>query len=215
MLKITGIVLTRGNVDLSSIKDNLSFCDEILTVENKFLYDFSKVRNLSIVKAKNEWILFVDDDETLSPGLIGEINDLNLNNSRYEGFYINRKNYFITKFVGTDKIVRLAKKKSGKWVRAVHETWDIKGMVGKLNNPIIHNTSNSVSDMINKINLYSSVHSKENLKEKKESTVLKIMFFPVLKFFESLIIGRGFIFSLLQSFHSFLSWSKEWELQKN
>jgi hypothetical protein len=119
------------------------------------------------------------------------------------------------KIIGEDKVLRLAKRNSGRWERKVHETWQIKGKVGILKNYIIHNTADSLHDYIGKINNYSSIHAKGNLSEGKRSSLFKIIFYPKIKFIQNLFEGRGFVFSMLQSFHSFLGWAKQWELKKN
>lgn len=186
---------------------------EVVTLKKENITDFAKERNLLLKKAKKEWILFLDSDEALSKELKNEIERLEPDD--YEGYYIYRQNYFLGKAIGTDKIVRLGKKESGKWNRKVHEAWNIKGNVGTLVNPIVHNTANNLHDYIQKLNKYSDIHLEENLKEHKNSTLFKIVFFPIAKFFQSMFMGRGIVFSMLQSFHSFLSWSKEWNLQKN
>ncbi len=157
-------------------------------------------------KAKSGWILFLDMDETMPAALKKEIK--NLDPSDYKGFYVKRCNYFLGRYVGTDIILRLAKKGAGEWKRAVHETWEVEGKLGELKNPIIHNTAGSVAAMVDKINFYSSLHAKANMREGKRSGIIKIMFFPKLKFIQSVFMGRGFVFSLLQAFHSFLAWSK-------
>jgi hypothetical protein len=108
----------------------------------------------------------------------------------------------------------LAKKGVGEWKRKVHETWEVKGKVGVLKNYIIHETGKNLFSYIEKMNRYSDIHAKENLREIKKSNLFKIIFYPKVKFVQNIFSGRGFIFSMLQSFHSFLSWTKQWELQK-
>jgi len=186
---------------------------EIITLKQDGITDFAQERNKLLEKSKAEWVMFVDSDEVVSSELKDEIDQIAP--EKYNGYYVYRKNYFLGKYVGTDKILRLGKRVTGKWTRAVHETWQIKGAIGYLKNPLIHNTANSLHDYIDKINFYSALHAKANLKEGKRSTIIKIIVFPAIKFFESMIIGRGFVMSILQSFHSFLGWSKLWILQRN
>jgi len=188
---------------------------EVITLNKPGINDFAKERNSLLQKSKAEWVFFVDSDETVSKELKKEIDELldsqNINN--YNGFYVYRKNYFLGQYSGTDKILRIGRKGMGGWKRRVHETWEIRGNVGQLKNPLIHNTAHDLHEFISKVDYYSTLHAEENLKNGKRSSVLKIIFFPVFKFIQSMAIGRGFVMSMLQSFHSFLSWSKEWKLQ--
>jgi hypothetical protein len=168
---------------------------------------------LLLGKSKSEWVLFLDSDEKLSAGLTKEISDLDVKD--FKGFIIKRKIFFLGREIGEDKVLRLGRKDAGKWARKVHETWHIEGKVGILRNYIIHDTAANLQDYIGKINTYSSIHAAENLKEEKNSNLLKIILFPKLKFLQNALQGRGFVFSMLQSFHSFLGWAKQWELQKD
>jgi glycosyltransferase involved in cell wall biosynthesis len=186
---------------------------ETIILNQKNVTNFSEARNRLLKNAKSEWVLFLDTDEKLSKELTEEIT--NIDPKEYNGFYIKRKIILLGKVIGEDKVLRLAKRNSGRWERKVHETWKIKGMVGILGNYIIHNTADSLSDYIGKINNYSSIHAKENLSEGKQSNLLKIVIYPKMKFIQNFFEGRGFVFSMLQSFHSFLGWVKQWELQKN
>lgn len=183
-----------------------------VVLKGKQINDFAKERNLALGQARENWVLFVDSDEKVSPALAQEIK--NLKPSGCSGFYLKRKNYFLGQFVGTDRILRLARKDAGFWQRRVHETWKIKGKIGTLKNPLIHQTASSVFDMVKKINYYSTLHAQANLLEGKRSNLMKIVFYPRFKFLVNLFSGKKFVFSLLLSWHSFLAWSKLWLWQK-
>lgn len=188
---------------------------QIITLNKPGITDFADERNSLLSKSNAEWIFFVDSDEEISDDLAKEIEAATAVVGNLSGFKVYRKNYFLGKYVGTDNIVRLGKQGSGRWVRAVHEIWQIKGEIGQLKYPLIHNTARNVHEFIDKINFYSTLHAQENLKLGNKSSLIKIVFFPMGKFFQSLLIGRGFVMSMLQSFHSFLAWSKEWILQNS
>ena len=179
-----------------------------IILKKEHIADFAKERNLLLGKTDADWILFLDSDEVLSAELKEEINNLNPGN--YGGFYLKRRNYFLGRYVGTDKVIRLVKKDSGKWERPVHETYHLAGdtKAGYLNNYLIHNTADNLHDYLNKINNYSSLHALANKKEGKKTTLLKIIFFPVFKFVQTFVKSGHIVFSLMQAFHSFLSWSK-------
>lgn len=183
---------------------------EILTLNREKINDFSFERNKLLKSAKADWVLFLDTDEILSDELKKEIKELDPEN--YSGFYIKRKIIFCGEKAGEDKVLRLAKKDAGKWERRVHEIWKVKGQTKTLENYIIHNTAEDLHSYIEKMNKYSDLHASENLKEGKKTNLFKIVFYPKVKFIQNILMGRRFVFSMLQSFHSFLSWGKEWEL---
>ncbi len=185
---------------------------EILTLKENDITDFAKARNKLLRSAKIEWVLFVDTDEIISEKLTKELE--NLDPKSFSGFYIKRKIIFLGKEIGEDKVLRFAKKDAGKWRRKVHEIWDIKGNVGILDNYLIHNTAENLFSYIEKMNKYSDIHAFENKKEGKQSNLFKIIFYPKAKLLQNLFQGRGIVFSILMSFHSFLGWAKEWELSR-
>jgi hypothetical protein len=185
---------------------------ETITLDKPNVTDFAAERNVLLKNSKSDWVLFLDSDEVVSKDLQKEI--YKLDPKDMVGFVIKRKIIFLGKEIGEDKVLRLGKKDAGVWQRAVHETWQIKGKVGELNGFIIHDTANNLHSYIDKLNKYSGIHAKENIKEGKNASLAKIIFFPKMKFLQNIFSGRGFVFSMLQSFHSFLGWAKIWESQK-
>lgn len=191
----------------------------IITLNKPYINDFSIARNELLKKAKTEWVLFLDSDEALSKSLKREIlkSIREPQNKQIQGYYVLRKNYFRGQYIGTDKILRLVKKNSGRWVRAVHEVFvpfDKSHPRGVIRSPLIHNAANNLRDYITKINFYSSLHAQANKREGKKPTLFKIIIYPKVKFVQSLLMGRGVVFSILQAFHSFLAWSELWILQR-
>lgn len=178
----------------------------VLTLNMPNILDFSEERNKLLRKCKTKWALFLDSDERLNTpikNISGE----------YSGYYLTRKNYFLGYYVGSDKILRMGQKDHGKWSRNVHETWDIQGKLGYLPNIIIHNTATNLTSYLKKINYYSDLHAIANRKEGKVSNIFKIIIFPIGKFVLTFVKSKNVVFSIMQSLHSYLSWTKLYFLQ--
>lgn len=186
---------------------------EIITLRKKSITDFARERNNLLENAKAKWVFFLDSDEKMSGELRKEILK-QVQDGKYNGYYVQRKNYFLGRYVGTDNIIRLGKRNAGKWTRRVHEVWKIKDNIGELKSPIIHNTAKSLHEYLSKINYYSTLHAQANDSEGKRSNLFKMIFYPKVKFVQSILGGRGIVFSIYQAFHSFLAWGKQWELQE-
>ena len=60
--------------------------------------NFHITKNIAIDAAKGEWILQLDADEVISPELAKEIISV-IKNTEYNGFWINRKNWFLGRFL--------------------------------------------------------------------------------------------------------------------
>lgn len=179
---------------------------KILTLNKSGITDFAYERNKLLEKVKDgDWVLFLDSDESI----------YNLQftiSNQFSNYQLTRKNYFLKQYVGTDKIIRLVKKGTGKWVRVVHEVWKpnkIHSRGGILKSPvIIHNTADNLKGYLKKIDNYSTLHAKGNEKEDKRSNLFKIIFYPIAKFIFTLIKSKNVVFSIMQSLHSYLSWTK-------
>ena len=189
---------------------------KILILNKPNITDFASARNDLLRNSKSEWNLFLDDDESIS-------NFQFLISNKFSNYQLIRKNYFLGQYVGTDKIIRLVKKGTGRWQRAVHETWIPNKTLlpagrqdsrcGILNSVIIHNTADNLTDYLAKIDNYSTIHAKANFDEEKTSNLFKIIFFPIAKFVVTFVKSKNVVFSIMQSLHSFLSWTKLYFLQ--
>lgn len=247
MAKISAIILSKNEEKfLLRCLSGLQWCDEIILIDDystdksrdiakrfgakvykrKLNNDFSSQRNFALKRAKTEWSFFVDADEVVTEALTREIQK-NIEDGHLNGLFVNRQDIFMGKKMnggewGSKWLMRIARTKKGKWNREVHEILSIDGTTAKLSSPLLHSPSLDLKSNISKINIYSSIHSKSNKKEAKKANLLKIVLWPIFKFFVNFLFKRGykdgthgFVFAVMMSFHSFLSWSKQWELEKN
>lgn len=238
---ISAIILAKNEeLNIARAIKSVNWVDEILVIDDfstdntanisqklgarvirrKLNNNFSTQRNFGLSKAKNKWVLFIDADEVVSTKLADEIQK-NIKNTEANGFIIKRSDIFLSKTlsggeVGEIKLLRLAKKNKGKWERAVHEHWKIKGSVKSLDPPLLHYSHSGVAQFVNQVNNFSTLHANENLKAGKNSNLAIITFYPIIKFFLNFVLKsgykdgtHGFVSAVMMSFHSFLSWSKQ------
>ncbi|MBK8045808.1 MAG: glycosyltransferase family 2 protein [Anaerolineales bacterium] len=92
-----------------------------------------------------EWILFVDADERVTPGLAAEIKTLLDSNAPVAGYWTPRRNFLIGREVRgcgywPDYQLRLLRRGSARYVaaREVHEIVELDGKEGHLREPLIH-----------------------------------------------------------------------------
>jgi glycosyltransferase involved in cell wall biosynthesis len=224
------IIILDDNSDDRTLEivENLSL-KNLKTIKRELHNDFSAQRNYAISKTKNEWILFIDADERVTPELRREINDFLIeekNSPKFNGMYIKRKDMLWGKLLihgetGNIKLLRLAKKSAGKWQGKVHEEWVVKGDTETFDNYILHFPHPTISEFLEEINFYTSIRAAELYESGIKTSLFQIIVYPKAKFFVNyfLMLGildglEGLVFAILMSFHSFLVRGKLWLLWK-
>ncbi len=218
------IVLTRNHTIRKELKDSLDFAGEVIIKEHHDLEDYALARNQSLKKARGEWVLFVDDDEQITPQLQREIMRA-ITSKIFSAYRLRRIDSFLGRSLrhgenGAVKIIRLAKRNAGEFVRPVHEIWSVKGRVGELSSPLIHFPHKSISSFLAKLNNYSTLEASYRASYGVRSSLFHIIFYPPAKFFQNYFLRLGFldgapgtIMAVMMSFHSYLTWTKLYLMQ--
>lgn len=232
-MKLSAVVLTKNNqTTLKRCLSSLTWCQEIIIIDDfstdqtrkisrqfevKFVthvlkHDWSRQRNFALTQTKNDWVLFIDSDEVISPALKKEILKLDF---AVNGYFLPRTDIFLGQKLehgetAKVRLLRLANKKQGRWIRPVHEVWDIKGKTSILTHPILHQRNLSLFDFIERINVYTSLET--------QSFHWLDLFKPVLKFILNYFFHggykdkmQGFIMAYLMSLHSLIVRVKSWK----
>lgn len=245
--KITAIILTKNEEDrIEDCLESLSFVHEIIVIDNgstdktvdiakkhgasvftSASDDFSKLRNFGLAKAPDEWVLFVDADERITPKLQSEILSLVKTFSAEvnpHGYFIKRKNYYLGhEWPYQDKLERLFWKNSLiRWEGKLHETAKVGGSVGRLSEPMLHYTHRSLSEMVDKTNKWSDIEAELRLAHNHPKVVpWRLIRVVVTGFYDSFVRQNGWkagiigwIESIYQAFSMFITYAKLWELQE-
>lgn len=232
-MQISAVVLTKNSaISLEKCLSSLGWCDEIIVVDDnstdqtrsiavthqaKFFThslsgNFATQRNFALTKTQNDWALFVDSDEVVTPKLKQEIKKLDF---KANGYYLPRTDIFLKQKLNHGetaqiKLLRLGNKNFGHWVRPVHEIWKIKGITKTLRNPLHHERNLSISDFITRLNTYTSIE--------KMPFKWFDLFKPMFKFFVNYIFHAGyldkmpgFIVAYMMSLNSLITRVKSWE----
>ncbi|RJQ53534.1 MAG: glycosyltransferase family 2 protein [Nitrospiraceae bacterium] len=180
---------------------------------------YAKQKQLAVDYAKCPWVLILDADERVTPGLKAEITD-KIMDITFNGFYIPRKNYFLGKWIRhsgwwPDYTLRLFRKDvSHMQQRAVHEKVDVRGPVGRLNAPLEHYTYRSLSDYIRKMDNYAALSAEELENKGLVSCLFSMVLSPVFVFFKMFFLRQGFrdgihgyVLAALYGFYTFLKYA--------
>ena len=200
--------------------------------------NYSQWRNEGLKKAKGEWILYIDADERVTPELKNEIISV-VDTSKYNAYAIPRRNIVLGKelrhggFGKFDYVKRLFKKdKLRGWVGELHEEPEYyneegklikggEGNIGHLRNKMLHIKAQSLSEMVEKTNLWSEVEAKlmyESRHPKMNimrfgSSISREIWFRFVRHKAFLDGTVGIIHGIYQVFSRFISYAKLWELQ--
>ena len=202
---------------------------KVTIIQRKLNDNYSNQRNYGLKEAKGDWIIYLDADEEISNDLKKEIQLFLDKENDFKVAYIKRRDFWWGKVlkhgevrkVYTKGLTRLIKKNSGLWKGQVHEEFVFNGLSTTLDNYINHYPHPTIKEFIESINKYSSLRSEELYRLNKKTNILDISFTPFFKFINNYIFKlgfldgiRGFIYSFLMSFHSFLVRTKLYRLNK-
>lgn len=114
-------------------------------VATRALDSFAHQRNAALDLADGDWVLFVDADEVVTPGLAAEVRAIVGNPGGAVGFWIPRRNYICGRWVRhagwyPDEQLRLLRRGYARYdaLRPVHEVVLLDGPAGHLREPFIH-----------------------------------------------------------------------------
>lgn len=237
---LTVAILTHNNAEtiVQTIHD-LAWSDEVLIIDDNstdattqsaqkagarvIIHDlknnFAAARMLAMDEAKNDWIFFLDTDESLDKEAVSSIKKINLHSVQEAGFRIPRIDYFWNRRITHGEvrsashqgITRLIHRTRGEWVGKVHERFVPTGTVGMLSGAIEHRSHRSISDFLDRINYYSDIRAAELFDQSRVRTILEMIILPPGKFINTYIFrlglldsAAGFVYSFMMSFHSFL-----------
>lgn len=230
-MKISAIVLTGGEYDKGLYKKCLatysSWADEVVeisdVVEKK---GFAFARNEGAKKAKGEWLLYIDTDEEVTQKLKDEIEKA-IKDDRFSAYAIPRRNIIFgreMKHCGLwpDYVIRLIRKdKLISWKGELHEQPEIKGKLGYLKEPFIHNKHKDLATMVEKTNKWSEIEAKLMFEANHpKMNIFRFFSAGLREFWLRMIVQGAFldgtygiIYGLYQVFSRLISYSKLWEMQ--
>lgn len=245
--KITALAITfNEEINVKRYVESLSFADEIIfidsqstdktvalatemgviVIERKFT-NFSEQRNFGINQAKNDWIVFFDLDEIITPSLESEIKEIIANPEDKVAFFVKRNFFFMGKKINfggwqNDKAVRLFNKNFCKYNgNLVHEEIKANGKIGVLKNKLNHYSYKSFDNYNDKLNLYSKLQAENLYNKKKKTNVYHFLFRPLYRFLWQYIFRlgildgkEGFILAYVHSFSVFKRYLQLWMMYR-
>jgi len=216
-------------VDSGSSDDTLKIASEFgCHVYTEPWAGFGPQKQSAIDKCTQSWVLVLDADERIPHETAIAIRYIISEQPHsIAGYSFPRKNYFQGRWIKhlgwwPDHVARLFRKDRGRMSRAtVHESVEIDGPVEKLDVPIEHMTESRLSNILQKIDHYSTLSAGEAFKEGRKATVWSAAFRAVLTFFQNYVLKLGFLdgmqgltLSITDSVNKFFKYAKLSELTR-
>ena len=160
---------------------------------------FGPQKNRALDLATGEWVLSLDADERLTPALKSEIVTAIHHSAHVDCFAIPRLSWYCGRFIrhsgwNPDYVDRLFKRGSARFSDdLVHERLLPSGQVAKLENPMLHYSFMNYSQVLQKIDRYSTASAEQAFAKGKTSTPLKAVLHGAWSFFRTYFLQAGFL----------------------
>jgi glycosyltransferase involved in cell wall biosynthesis len=249
--KLSVTLITRNEAaDIGDALASVGWADEIVVVDSESTdgtATIARAHNARVVVrawtgyvdqknhaaslASHDWILSLDADERVTPGLAGEIKALMAcppESIEHAAFRIPRVTWHLGRWIRTtdwypDHQLRLYNRRLAQWTgRYVHEAVSVQGSTGQLRGELQHYAYRDISDHLETIDRYTTYAARQMKESGRRATVLQIAGHPPLAFLRNYLAHGGIrdgvpglIISAMNAYYVFLKFAKLWELQKN
>jgi glycosyltransferase involved in cell wall biosynthesis len=203
---------------------------------------FAAQKNSALAKCTGDWILSLDADEEVSPGLRMQIETLLSSQPQHNAYFVPRQNFFLGRWIRhggfyPDAKLRLFQRGAAQFEdRPVHETIRYHGSTGTLgahgtlgaaNSALLHHAYPTLEDYLDHMNRYSTLgaelaHRKGKISRSPLAFFWNVLLNPGATFLYNYFLRLGFLDGreglLLHLHHSvYVSWkyAKAWQLSRN
>lgn len=246
MPSLSVIIITKNEgLNIRACLESVAWADEIVVVDSGsdddtvsiareftphvYVRDwpgFGAQKNRALDYATKEWVLSVDADERVTPGLREEIRAV-LATNQAEGYKIPRHSSFCGRFINhsgwrPDYVLRLFRRDKGRFSDAlVHESVQFDGRIAKLKQSLLHYSYRDFEDVLAKLNSYSSAAAKMAARKGKRGSLSQAIVHGVWAFIRTYFLragfldGReGFMLAVMNAENSYYRYIKLWFSQK-
>lgn len=160
---------------------------------------FGVQKNRALDLATEDWVLSIDADERLSPELAHSIRQAMTMNDGPDCYRMSRSNYFCGRFLrysgaSPDYVTRLFRRGRARFSDdLVHERLVCDGPVGQLEGKLLHYSFRNFSEVLKKVEAYSTASARQSLEAGRSATIGKAIGRGLWAFFRSYVVRGGFL----------------------
>jgi len=182
------IIIVDGQSTDNTVPIAKKYKAKIISTPN--LKMFHTMKQMAIDKCTGDWILQLDADEVVSRKLKDEIQQILAKDPQsipQNGFWINRQNFFLTRFLKKggqypDPVARLYKRGQGRLpCLSVHEKTDINPPVGQLQNDLLHYADRDLPHFLAKNNRYTDLMAQKLKQQKLKINPVSLINYHLIK----------------------------------
>jgi glycosyltransferase involved in cell wall biosynthesis len=215
------IVVDSGSTD-GTVEIARAFTQNIFTIDWE---GYGAARNFALAKAHGDWILWLDADERVTPGLAGEIRSLlAAPPAGVTGYSIARRAYFLGRWIKHSgwypaRVVRLFRRGSGHFSETrVHERLHVDGNVVHAVHDLLHFTDPDLFHYLSKFNRYTTLAAGDMEAAGRRFRLVDVVLRPAFQFVKMYLLRQGFrdglegfLLAVLSSAYVFTKYAKLWE----
>ena len=189
---------------------------------------YAETKSLAVTHTVHDWVLWLDADERVMPGLAAEIKQVvERDRAGERGYEVARRAYFLGKWIRhcgwyPGYVVRLFRKDSARFVATrVHERLEISGPVGRLNGDLLHYTDATLGQYLAKFNRYTTLAAEDLADKGRDASLYDLVVRPPYMLLKMYVLRLGFldgmhglVLSLLSSAYVFWKYAKLWDLRR-
>ena len=159
--------------------------------------DFASQRNAGRELATGDWVLSIDADERVTPALAAEIRRVISDPAApYRGYRVPIQSIILGRrfaFSGTqhDQPLRLFHRAAGCWAGLVHETVELDGQVGAIQNALGHQTLPDIRVFLHKLDQYTTLEAQGLAGSKRRFRTSDLALRPLWTFFKLYVVKQG------------------------
>ena len=183
-------------------------------------------KNHAAALAAHDWVLSLDADERVTPALAAEIGAVLRQEPPVRAYRVPRVTFHLGRWIRStdfypDLQTRLYDRRAARWRgRHVHESVQVDGAVGRLQQELEHYSYRDLRDHLDRINRYSSLAARQMYEQGRRARATDLLLHPPAAFLRNFIVRRGFTdgtagltLSLINAWSVMLKFAKLWELQ--
>lgn len=244
--RVSAVIITMNEaVNIERCLDSVRWCDEIVVVDSgssdatveiarrqgcrvsvRPFTGYGDQKQFAVDQASHDWILSIDADEVITPGLRDELLGLlEKGNADVAGVEIPRTMVFLGREFKrgaehASPLLRMFRRSQGGFTSAaVHERIDVRGRVTRCGGEMLHYSYVSIEQYLQKFNAYTTAAARMQYAQGKQTSGAAIVLaFPLAFVRQYLLKGNflngypGFLWAFLSAVYPVVKYAKLREL---